>query len=468
MRHARWNGADDEVVTLLKVAQSLVGDQNTPVQTVEISAMIRQLTFVFGITLSLSACASANKRYEQGQQLQREGRPAEAAERYIQALKKDSRLDSARAGLRSAGGAAIDLYMRTASDPATQAPVAADAFLAIDDLQRRALEVGIFLPEPNGYAQTKRSAFDRAIARAVSDAPLLMAQGQHGEALGRLQRAATAYQPSAEQAVAMGGVGGDVMLAWARSDTAAGRFRAAFERVEPMPNLTGASARQIDDARSLQTAALARGTRRLAVVPAWATVAARIELPEDALPALSDALLEDPWRTPPRFVAIFPPDQVEREVRRMGMNRRTISSFEAARVARNVGADYVVVTEIDSVRRDDSGVRRTRRPARTRSGIDTAYVIEEGDARLYARASFVVIDRDGQRLSEYQTVASSASSPFTRVRYAGDWRSLDLRQSERDLFERSRTEGELARAFASEMSPRLAEAVYAEVARRIP
>jgi tetratricopeptide (TPR) repeat protein len=430
--------------------------------------MIRQLTLALGIALTLTACASANKRYEQGQQLQREGRPAEAAERYIQALKKDSRLDSARAGLRAAGGAAIDLYMRTAADPATQAPAAADAFLAVDDLQRRALEVGIFLPEPSGYAVNKRAAFDRAIARAVSDAPLLMAQGQHSEALGRLQRAATAYQPNATQVESMGGVGAEVMLAWARTDTAAGRFRAAYERVEPMPNLTGASARHVDEARALQTAALARGTRRIAVVPAWATVAARVELPEDALLALGDAFLDDPWRVPPRFVAIFPADQVEREVRRMGMSRRTITSAEAARVARNLGADYVVVTEIDSVRRDDSGVRQTRRPARTRGGIDTAYVIEEGSARLYARATFVVIDRDGQRLSEYQTVSSSASSPFTRVRYAGDWRSLDLRQSERELFERSRTEGGLARAFAGEMSPRLAEAVYAEVARRIP
>jgi hypothetical protein len=159
---------------------------------------------------------------------------------------------------------------------------------------------------------------------------------------------------------------------------------------------------------------------------------------------------------------------VERELRRMGLARRTISSSEAARLGRNIGADYTVVTEIDSVHRADVGVRSTRRPVRTRGGIDTAYYIEEGTARLYTRATFVTIGPNGERLTDYQSVSSSVSSPFTRVRYAGDYRSLDLRQSERDLFERSRSQGDLSRAFVAEMSPRLAESIFAVVARQIP
>ena len=125
--------------------------------------MIRKLALAFA-ALSLTACASANKRLEQGQKVESEGRPAEAAERYIQALKKNSRLDSARAGLKRAGAAAMEQYMRTANDPATQAPVAADAYLSFDDLQKRALEVGVFLPEPNGYAAAKRAAFGNPLA----------------------------------------------------------------------------------------------------------------------------------------------------------------------------------------------------------------------------------------------------------------------------------------------------------------
>jgi hypothetical protein len=430
--------------------------------------MIRNLSVAFGIALSVAACASANKRYEQGQELQQQGRPAEAAERYIQALKKDSRLDSARAGLRSAGGAAIDMWMRTAADPATQAPAAADAFLAVDDLQRRALEVGIFLPGPSGYDQSKRAAFDRAIARAVADAPLLINANQHSDALQRLQRAATAYQPTPAQVSSLGGSGANVMLAWARADTAQGHFRAAHGRLDRMAEVTGASTQQVDQARALQAAALARGTRRVAVVSPWATVAARRELPDEALFALSDALLENPWLTPPPFIEVIPPDLVQREARRLGLMRRTMSTAEATGLGRIVGADYVVVAEIDSVRRDETDVRVTRRPARTTRGVDTAYFVEEGRARLYTRATFVVIDRNGQRTSDYQPVSATTTSSFMRVRYPGDYRTLDLRQAERDLFERARAEGDLTGSFVGAMSPRLAEGVFTEVSRRIP
>jgi hypothetical protein len=429
--------------------------------------MIRNLSFA-SLAFALTACASANKRLEQGQQLEAQGRPAEAAERYIQALKKDSRLDSARVKLRIAGGQAIDQYIFAATAPGTSPYAAADNYLAVDALQKRALEVGIFLPGPANYDATKRAAFDRAIATAVTDARLLSNTREYAEALSRLQRAATAYQPTLTQATTLGGAGADVMLGWAKADTAQGNFRAAFGRVERMGEVSGATQRQVDEARAIQSAAVVRGTRHIAVVPVWGTVAARNNLPEDALLALGDAFRDNPWASPPQFIGMIPPDQVEREVRRQGLARRTMSSYEAARVARAVGADFAVVSEIDSVRREDSNVRVTRRPARTTRGIDTAYYVEEGTARLYARATFSVVDREGARAAEFQSVNASVNSQFTRVRYAGDYRSLDLRQAERDLFERARTEGDFARTFANAMSPRLAEAVFAEVTRRIP
>ena len=430
--------------------------------------MIRKLSLACAVALSVIGCASANKRLEQGQELQARGRPAEAAERYIQALKKDSKLDSARVNLRVAGGEAIDLWVKEANAAGTSPYAAADNYLAVESLQQRALSVGIFLPGPDGLDQMKRAAFDRAIATAVTDARLLTNTREYAEAMRRLQRAASAYQPTPAQVTALGGGGADVMIAWAKADTAAGNFRAAYTRVERMNEVTGATQRHIDEARTIQTLALSRGTRRVAMLPAWGTVAARNALPEDALLALGDAFNDNPWANPPQFIAMTPPDQVDREVRRQGMARRTLSSFEAARVARIVGADFAVVTEVDSVSRQDINVRVTRRPARTNRGLDTAYYIEEGTSRIYARATYSVVDREGQRGTDFPYVTASVNSQFTRVRYAGDYRSLDLRQAERDLFERARVEGDLARTFASALSPRLAEAVFNEVTRRIP
>jgi tetratricopeptide (TPR) repeat protein len=428
--------------------------------------MIQKLSIAIAVAVSLAACASAAKRVEQGQELQRAGRPAEAAERYIQALKKDQKLDSARVGLRTAGAAAIDGYLRAAADPMANPYAAADAYVAIDDLARRSLEVGIYLVVPNDYNTRRRAAFDNAIATVVADARQLAVQRQFADALNRLTRAGTAYQPTSAQSNAIGNAGADVALAWARADTTDGHFRSAFERVDPIPAIPGVSRAQTDEARAIQTAALARGTRRVAIVPPSATVAARLQLPDDALPSLSDALRENPWASPPRFVDLVPPDLVERELRGPG-GRRTLSASEAARLGRTLGADYVVISEIDSVRRVESGVRVTRRPARTTRGVDTAYVIEEGTARLDAHATFVLIDQSGQRWTDYQPVTASASGSFTRVRFAGDYRTLDLPQAERDLFARGAND-ELARSFVGAMSPRLADAIFAEVGRRIP
>src|SRR4051794_9319280 len=79
--------------------------------------------------LALAGCASAGKRLEQGVQLEQQGRPADAAQRYIDALKKDPSLGEARTRLLDAGQRAIADYLRDAdaAEAASRWGDAADA-----------------------------------------------------------------------------------------------------------------------------------------------------------------------------------------------------------------------------------------------------------------------------------------------------------------------------------------------------
>ena len=429
--------------------------------------MIRKLAALAAL-LSLAACASATKRMEQGQELQRAGRPAEAAERYIQALKKDRTLDSARAGLRSAGGEAIAGYLRVAADPITPADRAADQYVAVDDLAKRALEVGIYLVVPSDYETKKRATFDKAIDAAVLNARSLSASGQYADAVARIQRAVNNYHPSQNQDASLGRAAAEATIAWAKSDTASGQYRAAVARLDQVPNLPGVTQTQTSEASVIQQAAMARATRKVIIVPVSATATARLNLPEEVLPAMADAMRDDPWATPPRFVSLVQRDLVEQSVRFGRLNQRTMTNTDASRLAQILNADWVVVSEIDSVRHDGAATRVTRRPIRTRSGVDTAYYLDEGQARLYGRSSFVIYDRNGARVSDFLYMDASATASFARVRYNGDYRTLDLSQAERDLFERHAGDQALVRAFVDQLSPRLGNALYAEVVRRIP
>jgi hypothetical protein len=430
--------------------------------------MIRKLTISAAVVLSITACASAAKRTEQGQQLQQQGRPAEASDRYIQALKKDQTIQAARDGLRTAGASAIDTWLRAADSPGASPGAAADDYVAVDDLAKRAMEVGIYLVKPNDYDTRRRSMFDKAIDNTIINAKQLALGRQYADAVNSISRAVSAYQPNPTQNAALGFLTGDIALQWARSDTTNGQFRSAYSRVDQIASLPGVMESQTIDARALQAAALARGTKTVAIVPPSATVNARRQLPPNALPALGQALLSDPWVTPPRFVALVPALQVALELRGLGFDRRTLTTTDAARFALVTGADFVVVTEIDTVRHDEVATRSTRHAVRTRNGADTAYYVDEGQSRLYAGATFVIIGRDGQRWSDYQPVNATTTSSFTRGRFAGDIRSLDLPQADRDLFARGPDANDLSGSLVGALSPRLADAIFAQILQRVP
>ena len=62
----------------------------------------------FALVVAGSACTSATKRLEQGQQLEQQGRRTDAARRYIDALRKDPSLTEARQRLFETGNGGLD------------------------------------------------------------------------------------------------------------------------------------------------------------------------------------------------------------------------------------------------------------------------------------------------------------------------------------------------------------------------
>jgi hypothetical protein len=321
---------------------------------------------------------------------------------------------------------------------------------------------------PPDYEARRRAALDRAIDAALGDAQSLAAGGRYDAAAERAERAAERWLPNGSQRARLAGARAAAHLAGARADTARGRFRAAYERAARVADYEGTAGDDAAQASALQAAALARGAVRVAVVPVWATEAARRALPDDALPALADELLEKPWTEPPRFVSLAPAPDVQRELRRLDLARRALSAQDAARLGGALDADYVVVAEVDSVHGAESNLKTTRRAAKTTNGADTAYTVEEGRRRVYARITYDLVDPETRRAVARQTVSATTSGDFKRARYAGDPRTLDLRRADRELFDRAAQDRDLARELAEDLSLQYARDLFETLLRRIP
>ncbi|HYJ79161.1 MAG TPA: hypothetical protein VEW03_06155, partial [Longimicrobiaceae bacterium] len=165
----------------------------------------RRVGAALTLALAVAACASAEKRYEQGMELEQRGRPADAAERYIDALKKDPRLADARPRLQESGDRAVMDYLGEAGalEAAGRADEAVDVLLRLDALRRDAAAVGVTLSVPADYLARRRATLDRAVDDAIRAALELARAGRPDDADRRLARAVDRFEPSPAQRAAL-------------------------------------------------------------------------------------------------------------------------------------------------------------------------------------------------------------------------------------------------------------------------
>ena len=423
------------------------------------------------LPLALAAgCMSAGKRYEQGLTLEARGRPAEAARRYVDALRRDPSLADARARLHETGAQAVDQYLAESGAAASAGAHddAAEGLLALDDLRRDAAAVGVELAVPANYAQHRRAVLDAAIEDAVDRGGSLAQGGRYGDALGRLERVAR-WQPNAEQRRMVDEARVETYAQWMGAEAAAGRHRAAYDVAERAISSLGRQFPGMERLIEAQQYAVDEGTLRVAVLPVLASRQADRVLSASFLRDTENDLEAGAWTRPPLFVEVVDPREVRRQARRYDLDDLQYTS-EAVRLGRSVGADLVVMVEIDSAYVGEADTRSERRTARTRAGADTAFTVLSGQRQAWAQVRYVIVDVGGGRMVARDRVTPEASRSFREARFTGDWRQLVLNDDDRRLFDPSRRDdspGELMERLSRQLAEELSRAVYDRVLREV-
>lgn len=412
-----------------------------------------------------ASCASATKRFEQGQELEQQGRPADAAHRYVDALRKDPTLTDARARLLETGSGAVADDIRAADAFETTAAYteAADALRTADALVRDAAGVGVALDVPPGYVERRGATFGRAVDQALAQASVATQRGDYAESVRLVERAQERWEPRSDQQSALNRVLQDTHVTWGQRELSSGHYRAAFAHGETASNVPG-----LDRSASsaLQSEALRRGTVLVAVFPAGA----RSGTDGRILPEVNDLLALDFWQHPPQWIDVVNPIEAQRVVRIRGLAGRDIDAQNAAALGRQLGARYAVALTLDSVRYAESKVERRRRSARTRAGVDTAFTVEEGELELWARVGWRQVEVTGGRaVIEHGDASDRATTQFRRPTYAGNWRDLDLNPADRTLFEQrdARDNQDMLRRVARGLADKLGRDVYDALLRRV-
>lgn len=422
------------------------------------------------LPLIAAGCMSAGKRMEQGMRLEERGRPAEAARRYIDALRRDPGLADARERLLETGRLAVEQYLRE-SEAATSSGAhedAAEALLQLDDLARDAAAVRVGLVLPGDYAERRRAVLDEAIRSTIDQSAALAESGRHEDALGRLGRL-NRWQPSPEQRRAANEARLETYFAWVDDEAAAGRHRAAYEVAERALSTLGRDFPGVGRLVEAQQDALEQGTLRVAVLPIALSPGAERTLPASFLRDVENDLESEAWARPPAFVEVVDPREVRRQARRYDLDDLGYTS-EAARLGRAVGADLVVMVEIDSVSVTEPEPERQRRAVRTRSGADTAYVVRSGRREAWARVRYAVVAVDDRQILTRDQVVPQASRGYREAEFAGDWRQLLLSDDDRRLFDPSRRDdarATLMRDLSHALGEQFAREVYDRVLAQV-
>ena len=329
------------------------------------AATLTRLLLAFPLFLA-TACASATDRFNEGTDLQAQGRYMEAAYRYADAVEKDSELQEARDQLLIVGDSAVMLALEEADhlDGRGEPVGAARQFQAIDRLMSRVRSVGMRLTEPGDYREARRTAFDRAIEWYMTEGEDASREGRWESAVRAFAFARSDFSPTRGQSEASMDAQTRVLIDWAEIELGDRRPRAAYVIAERALAVRRSPPRAIVlEVRDLQDRALAMGAVVLAALPVSATAQVRDLTGAELEIELDEGLETGYWLNAPPFVQMADANILRRELR--GLLRGVIpqSPTVVGRALGLIGADYGVMVEVTSIRISDENFRVEERTA---------------------------------------------------------------------------------------------------------
>ncbi len=423
------------------------------------------------LVFALMNCASVEKRFKKGQELESKGRLEEAAQRYIKVLTKEPTMEDARLRLEDVGSRLIDMYIEQAyayqSSEAYENAVS--SLNRIDSLRSRSSQVGVALSVPEGYEDFRQEMIDAAIVSLFFQGEEAENVGNWAEALRKYDRL-RAYPLSPEQVQRADQSRARVHIRWAEQDIGRAYFRAAFGHAQRALEILGPDSELGGNALEIQKMALEAGTRSVAVLPLWSSSIVEDEAPEGIARDLYDVLLYEYLPQPVLFVAPVDPGAIHRELRRLRVRSGEITRQTAALVGQNLAADFVVVGWIDSYLRDEGVAEEKLNRARLRRDRSTyvTYLERKCTIVLTAVIIYQIIDPASGRVIDEETVRTDVSEQFKRCTFDGDYTTLDLTRSERMLFNKEewlREEEDLEEKLFDALAARMADNIYKRVLR---
>ncbi len=423
------------------------------------------------LVIVAAGCAGTQKRFEQGVELEAKGRWLESARRYIQVLRKDPGREDARARLEDVGPRAVDGLLADADrlDPVRSA----ETLKELERLADEAWSVGVDLPLPATYDSLRADAFFRAVRDLMQRGRAAEARGAWAEAIRSYDRIPL-FEPDADARAAADEAAVGAYLRWGSAELEAGRYLSALGKVdEVLERLDGAETRdrpEIGAALSLREEVVRRGTVFVVFTPIGRGEVQSGRPPRDFVDELNDVLELEAWTRPPVLIATVDPAEVRRELRREGWNRDELSARDAARLGRDLDADFVVTGTVTRYRVEEFDVKRSNRAVKTVQGRDTTYAEVAGRLRIDVAIEMQLVETRSRRVVDRFELLDNESGRFERAEYAGDYRDLRLSREERRLFDEDRrreSEWAVGEALIRSMNDRIARGVFEDIRRML-